>query len=405
MRRGRPSDSAAKDLDRRGFIRGAAATALISKTIVAAPAVHASENALRIGAVLPLTGNLSLFGQQARLGLEVARSEINTGGGVLGRAIEIDYNDDVADPARAEKAAKALTADKGLLAIAGPVTSASRNAISPTMIASGTPLLYATNYEGGDCGNTLFYFNSVPNQVADPLLNYLLDTAEGGYFMLGADYVYPIRVFDSCAKVIESRGGTIVGRRFIPLQGLSDYGPVVDEVRSSGAGAVLLALPGTPHEDFVAAADRGGLFPKVALGLLDTVALYTRSEQAAKSINAFGCVPFVETDPSAGTRKFVERARAIAGKTAVISAYAVTHYNAMMALKAGCEKAGSVTREAAISGMSGLEYNTPNGPLNLDPTTRHTTLRMHLTKVDKDGLRLVQEPETIAPRAACVAGD
>ena len=404
MKRSRSFRSAAKDLDRRSFVRGTAATALACSAIIAAPAVRASETTLRIGAVLPLTGKLSLFGQQARLGLELARNEINAAGGVLGRAIEIGYHDDIADPSLAEKAAKTLTADKGILAVAGPVTSASRNAISPTMVTSGTPLLYATDYEGGDCGDTLFYFNSVPNQVAGPLVNYLLDTAQGSVFMLGADYVWPARMFDSCAEIIADRGGTVAGRRFIPLAGLSDYGPVVTEIRSSGAGILLLALPGTPHEEFVAAADRAGLFPGVSLGLLDTVALYTRSEQSAQSIKAYGCVPFLETDPSDGTRNFVERARAMAGATAVVSAYAATHYNAIRALKAACERSGSVSRDAAISGLSGLEYATPNGPLTLDPTTHHTNLRMYLTEVGGHKLRLVRAPEIIAPKAACVAG-
>ncbi len=404
MKRSRSFRSTAKDLDRRSFVRGTAVTALACSAIVAAPAVRASETTFRIGAVLPLTGKLSLFGQQARLGLELARNEINAAGGVLGRTLEIGYHDDVAEPSLAEKAAKTLTADKGILAVAGPITSASRNAISPTMVMSGTPLLYATDYEGGDCGDTLFYFNSVPNQVAGPLVNYLLDTAQGSVFMLGADYVWPARMFDSCAEIVADRGGTVAGRRFIPLAGLSDYGPVVTEIRSSGAGILLLALPGTPHEEFVAAADRAGLFPGVSLGLLDTVALYTRSEQAARSIKAYGCVPFLETDPSDGTRNFVERARAMAGATAAVSAYAVTHYNAIIALKAACERAGSVSRDAAISGLSGLEYATPNGPLTLDPTTRHTNLRMYLTEVGGHKLRLVRAPEIIAPKAACVTG-
>ena len=396
---------AARDLSRRLVLQGMAATAAAGSGILAAPAVHAAnETRLTIGAVLPLTGNLSLFGQQARLGLELARQEINMAGGVLGRSVEIDYHDDVADPTQAESAARTLTANAEIMAVAGPITSASRNAISPLMLSSGTPLLYATDYEGGDCGETLFYFNSVPNQVAAPLLNYLLDTAEGSYFMLGANYVWPARMFDSCAKIISDRGGTIAGRRFIPLAGLSDYAPVVAEIRSSGAGIILLALPGVPHEDFVAAADAAGLFPDVALGLLDTVALYTRSEQSAASIRAFGCVPFVETEPSAGTRDFVQRARQMAGVDTVVSHYAAAHYNAVMALKTACEGAGSISRESVVSGMTGLTYDTPNGPLSLDPTTNHTTLRMFLTEVGGNDLRLVHAPQLIPPEAACVAG-
>lgn len=48
---------------------------------------------LRIGAILPLTGNLAFIGEGIRNGIEMGKDEFNAAGGVRGQAIEILYED------------------------------------------------------------------------------------------------------------------------------------------------------------------------------------------------------------------------------------------------------------------------------------------------------------------------
>jgi branched-chain amino acid transport system substrate-binding protein len=47
----------------------------------------------KIGAILPLTGNLAYIGQEERKGFEMAKSIINEAGGINGRKLEILYGD------------------------------------------------------------------------------------------------------------------------------------------------------------------------------------------------------------------------------------------------------------------------------------------------------------------------
>ena len=389
-------------LPRRRFLRNAAA--LAAAPLLFAPAIARAQD-LRIGAVLPLSGDLSLFGEQARLGLDLATDEINGAGGILGRAISIDYSDGAADPAKAEAAARALTSDAGILAVAGPVTSASRNALSATMLQTRTPLLYATDYEGGDCGATLFYFNSVPNQSASPLMRFLMDEAGKDVYMLGANYIWPHAMFEACAKVIAEKGGNVSGRRFVPLAGLSDYAPVISDIGASGASVLVLALPGKAHTGFMAAAQGAGILNDLTIGNLGAVSLYGGLRDG--SVRTYGCTPFVESDPSDAVRDFVARARKKAGREATVSAYVATHFNALTALKRACERSGEVSRAAAVAGLAGLGYPTPTGQSQIDAETHHSTLRMFVARATASGLEIVQSPaeqQGIAPDAACVAG-
>jgi urea transport system substrate-binding protein len=126
-------------------------------------AADASEP-IRVGAVLPFSGGVELYGQQAKLGLDLAVKDINAAGGILGRPVEVIYADDRTRPESAETAARALIESDGVVAVVGPITSRNLNAIAPVAENLKTPLLYATNYEGGKCSRYVFSFSTVPNQ-------------------------------------------------------------------------------------------------------------------------------------------------------------------------------------------------------------------------------------------------
>jgi hypothetical protein len=65
-----------------------------------------------------------------------------------------------------------------------------------------TPLLYATNYEGGACGRYVFSFNTVPNQELARLLPHMQRIAGETFYMFGADYVWPQRMFETARGIV-----------------------------------------------------------------------------------------------------------------------------------------------------------------------------------------------------------
>jgi branched-chain amino acid transport system substrate-binding protein/urea transport system substrate-binding protein len=44
----------------------------------------------------------------------------------------------------------------------------------------------------------------------------------------------------------------------------------------------------------------------------------------------------------------------------------MTHYNALIALKAAIEKAGKVEKEAMIDALEGLKIKSPTGPVTIE---------------------------------------
>ena len=204
------------------------AGALAAAALVARP-LSATPGPIQVAAVLPLSGNLKIFGDQARIGLDLAIADINRDGGILGRELAVRFVDEGSDPDRGAVAVRAVVDDVDPVAIIGPVSSAVRNAMMPEIVERQIPLLYATNYEGGICNRYFFCFNTVPNQETGRLLPYLNARFGNRYFMLGSDYVWPRKVFAQAETIVADLGGETVAARYEPL-GTSDFSDIIGQI-------------------------------------------------------------------------------------------------------------------------------------------------------------------------------
>ncbi|WP_375783518.1 substrate-binding protein [Bradyrhizobium sp. Pha-3] len=356
-----------------------------------------SRGPIRIGAVLPFSGGVELYGQQARLGLDLAAGDINAAGGILGRPVEVIYADDKTRPQAAAEAMRSLVEKDGVLAVVGPITSQNLNALVPLAESSRTPLLYATNYEGGKCSRYLFSFGAVPNQELGQLLPYMTKTFGNTYFLLGADRVWPHQMFGIAQPLIEQLGGKVVGTKYT-LGTETDFSPLIKEVAASRAKVLLFALKGDGM-DFIRQADEAGLLKEI------TVAFLGLSEVDlgifhGKGQNMVTVVPAVAASEDPAVKAFVAKARAAANPGVAVSNYVMTHYNTLIALKAAAEKAGKLDKEAIIDAMAGLTIASPTGPVTLGQD-HHAAMNMFIARTQGTELVQVRPLGEIAPQPGC----
>jgi branched-chain amino acid transport system substrate-binding protein/urea transport system substrate-binding protein len=118
-----------------------------------------------------------------------------------------------------------------------------------------------------------------------------------------------------------------------------------------------------------------------------------------KGQNMFVVVPFVATSPMPPVKAFVAKVRAQARDVAV-SNYVMTHYNALMAMKAALEKAGKVDKEAMIDALEGLTITSPTGRLTMGKN-HHATMNLFLAKTKGPDLVTVRALGAIAPDPGC----
>ena len=385
-----------ENLSRRGVLKGAASAALAAALPM--PAVLGAGT-IKIGVVQPFSGGLELFGNQAKLGLDLAAAEINAAGGIGGSTVELIYEDDKTDPKTAVERATSLIRKDGVMAISGPITSNNRDAMMPTMSRSKVPLLYATNYEGGGCDRYLFSFNTVPNQELEQLIPALKENAGDSFYMFGADYVWPQKMFEAADTIVTGLGGKSAGKEFTPW-GVKDFAPVVRRVKDSGAKCLLFALPGADGITFIRQAEDLGLLNDVTVGFLGFAETYLGAFGEGKGQNMWVTVPFAASMTDPGPAEFVAKIRKAAGDGVPISHYAFTHYNSLNAVKAALEKSGKMDSEGLVDGLTDLNVKTPTGDI-LIGKDHHVTMNMFLAKTEGAGLAVVKPLGAIAPAPGC----
>ena len=383
---------------RRTFLKTALAAGAASGTL-GFPAIAANKP-IRIGAVQPFSGGLELFGNQAKLGIDLAVKEINAAGGILGKPVEVLYEDNKTDPKTSvERTTKLIQRDE-VMAVTGPITSNARDAMAPAHTRLKTPLLYATNYEGGACGRYIFSFNTVPNQELAKLLPHMNGTAGNTFYMFGADYVWPQKMFETAEGIIKDFGGKTLRTEFTPW-GVKEFTPVVRRIADSGAKVLVFALPGADGITFIKQAEDLGLMKELTIAFLGFSEAYLGAFGEGRAQDMWVTVPLVSSSGEPGVKDFVARIRKNAGEDVTISHYVLTHYNALNALKAGLEKVGEPSREAAVDGMAGLTIDSPTGPVAISAQSHHVTLNMYLAKTEGPRLKTVNALGRLSPESGC----
>ncbi|MBI3893981.1 MAG: ABC transporter substrate-binding protein [Candidatus Wallbacteria bacterium] len=121
-------------------IVAAAAAVLLGALVCAAP-LRAEGETIKLGAVLPLTGGIAAFGMESKDGINLAVDEINAKGGVLGKKLEVLFEDDKGDPADTTNAVSKLINTDKVLAILGSVASSCTLAGAPVANSAKIPMI------------------------------------------------------------------------------------------------------------------------------------------------------------------------------------------------------------------------------------------------------------------------
>ena len=113
---------------------------------------------IKIGVVMPLSGQISTFGQSGQKGLQLLEAQTNDAGGINGRKVQFVFQDDAGTAAQSVTAAKKLITSDKVVAIVGPLTSTCANAVAPICQQSKIPMVTgtATNAKVTQAGDFIF---------------------------------------------------------------------------------------------------------------------------------------------------------------------------------------------------------------------------------------------------------
>ncbi|WEK48645.1 MAG: substrate-binding protein [Candidatus Kaistia colombiensis] len=384
-------------LSRRSFLGGAAALALP----LAAPGLaRAQSSSFKLGVLLPFSGGLELFAQQGMQGVKMAVDEFNADGGVLGRQIEIVQADDKTDPRTAVERATQLIRRDAVNAIVGPVTSANRDAIKSTIERGKTPLLYATDYEGGVCSPWMACYSAVPAHFVQPLIPFLAGKGAKRFYLFGADYTWPQKMNAAIRAKIESTGGTVAGEEYTPF-GMKDFAPTLRKIEESGTDFVILTLPGADGVTFVKQFAASGLKGKVGLSFLGFNENYLPGFSGTEAEGIIAPLPFMQSLDRPEAQEFVAKQRKMFGDDVVVTYYADAHYGLTKFYLNAVRKADTDDKAAIMAALPNQTQMSGNGEVTLRPSDRHVDLNILIASVQGGKLAMEEYIGKVAAPDQC----
>ncbi|OKO78281.1 ABC transporter substrate-binding protein [Bradyrhizobium sp. AS23.2] len=231
-------------LDRRLFLGGMAA-------LGAGPLVRpafAADDAFNIGWVRPTTGRLASSYAPLYIGGLIAIDEINAAGGVMGRKIARQEEDDEASPAREPAVIKKLQ-EGGVRYICGPTgSSQSLAALAVTTASKTITTMYAIASEAGDGTRYPWHYQCTFNSdlQAEMASRYLVETLKLKKIgILQENTAYGEQVVAACQTILKKLGLAPVGVEVFPITA-PDLNGYVGNLRKAGADGVLFWTGSTP---------------------------------------------------------------------------------------------------------------------------------------------------------------
>lgn len=120
------------------------ALALSLALFLLVPSTGFCQDTIKVGIILPATGEKAKFGEIERKSFEMALEEINAAGGAQGKKIEFLYEDDTGRPDIARAAAEKLITKDKVVMLGGGYGSSETFAIAGVAQQSRIPFLVAT---------------------------------------------------------------------------------------------------------------------------------------------------------------------------------------------------------------------------------------------------------------------
>ena len=144
------------------FASGAVATG-VGSWVIPAPWANAAEAPIKVGIATDLTGPIAYAGNADANVAKMVIKEINAGGGLLGRPLELFVEDTASNESVAVGNVRKLIQRDKVDMVLGGITSSMRNAIKDPIVARGKTLyIYPQLYEGKECTPYLFCTGPTP---------------------------------------------------------------------------------------------------------------------------------------------------------------------------------------------------------------------------------------------------
>lgn len=352
---------------------------------------------IKIGVIAALTGPFVQIGKPFEDGIKTYMQQY--GDKVAGKKIEIVYRDDGGSNVELSKrAAQELIGREKVSFLIGFSLTPSALAVAPVATQGKVPMIVMNAVTTGITAKSPYMLRTsmTMQQMTEPFGDWTAKNKIGKVYSLVSDYSTGVDAEARFTKGFTEGGGKIVGSARVPLAN-PDYSPFVQRIKDQKPDAVFFFAPGV--EDGVgmlkAYSDKG--LDKAGIKFLgvgdmtsDSPTLEALGDRALGAVTVLNYSTALDNEVN---KSFLKAYAAANPNRPAPTFVTVAAYDTMGMIYETIRKLnGKVTGDAAVKTLTGMKWNSPRGPISIDPKTRDIVQNMYIREVKKVNGKLVNEP-------------
>ena len=347
-----------------------------------------AQDAVKVGLILPMTGPFASTGKQIEAAVKLYMQR--NGASVAGKKIEVILKDDggVADTTR--RLAQELVVNDKVQFLAGFGLTPLALATAPIATQGKVPMIVMAAATSIITEQSPFIVRTsftLP-QVTIGMADWAAKNKIRKVVSLVSDYGPGIDAETAFKGRFTAAGGQMLAELRVPMAN-PDFAPFLQRVRDAAPDAVFVFVPSGIGASFAKQFAERGL-DKSGIRLIGTGDVTDDDILNRMGDVTLGVITshhYSAAHPSATNRAFVDaftKAAQMRPNFMAVGGYDGMHliYKALEATK------GATGGEALLAAMKGMSWESPRGPVTIDPQTRDIIQNVYIRKVEKTGDQL-----------------
>ena len=347
---------------------------------------------VKVGLILPMTGQQTSTGKQIDAAVRLYMQQ--NGNTVAGKKIEVILKDDGAVPDAAKRLAQELIVNDKVNFVAGFGVTPTALAVAPLatqakvpeiVMAAGTSIITERSPYIARTSFTLA-------QSTVPMADWASKNGVKKVVTMVSDYAPGADAQSSFKEAFTQAGGEIVGEIKFPLAS-PDFAPFLQRAADAKPDAVFVFVPSGQGAQFVKQFVERGL-DKAGVKIIgpgdvtDDDLLNGMGDVVLGTVTAHF---YSAAHPSDKNKAFVEAFKK--ANNFRPNFMAVGGYDGMHLIYEAIKKTnGATDGDSLINAIKGMKWESPRGPVAIDPETRDIVQTVYIRRVEKVGGELINVP-------------
>jgi branched-chain amino acid transport system substrate-binding protein len=342
----------------------------------------AAQDTIKIGMVMQMTGPNAAGGREISAAAKLYMAQ--HGDSVAGKKIELIFRDDASIPDNAKRLAQELIINDKVSLLAAGITP-SAMAMAPIATEAKVPTVVTISGTSVVTERSPYYVRTsfTLGQQSGIIADWAIKNGSRKAVAVLSDWAPGAEA----GKVFEANftkgGGQVLETLKVPLAN-PDFAPFLQRAADLHPDTLFVFVPAGQAGTFARQFAERGL-DKSGIKLIGPGDITDDDDLPTTGDTLVGVVTagiYSAAHPSALNKEFVAAYQKATGHRA--NFLAVSGYDGMHLIYEALKKTGGKTdADAVIAAMKGMSWESPRGPISIDPNTRDIVQNVYIRKVEK----------------------